>query len=98
MSVKVLHQQSLLDIAIQEYGDLKAVFDIATMNNKSFTDDLKNSEQVIISASVYTDLDIHRFFKRNNLIPATALTEAQSQEINPQGISYWAIGVDFKVS
>lgn len=98
MTVKRLHQQSLFDIAIGEYGDVKAVFDLTLSNQTSMTDDRMINEAVFIGKSVYTDRSIRDYYKRNEYIPATDLSEEQSQEINPQGISYWAINIDFIVS
>lgn len=96
--MKVLHQQGLLDIAIQEYGDVKAAFDLTLFNEKSMTNDLEHNEVLIADKSIYTDSDIQSYYKRNEYVPATAFTEAQKQEINPEGISFWAINVDFIVS
>ena len=40
MSVKVLHKQRIVDLAMQQYGDPSFIFDIALATGKSITDEL----------------------------------------------------------
>ena len=41
MKPRVIYNQNLLDIAIQEYGTPYAVFDLAIVNGLGITDDLE---------------------------------------------------------
>ena len=40
MQVVVLHNQSLLDLALQHTGTIESVFELAMLNNLSITDDV----------------------------------------------------------
>lgn len=72
-TVQVANKQSLLDISLQEYGNAKAIFDLALANNMGITDDLVASVLLDIVDSDKTDLDIVNFYKNRGIKPATAL-------------------------
>ena len=40
MQVVVLHNQSLLDLALQHTGTIESIFELAMLNNLSITDDV----------------------------------------------------------
>ena len=97
MKVKVLPLQSLLDIAIQHTGAVESVFAIAVANGLSLTDDLPAGAEIKLPDTVNKDSDVLNYYSAKRLQPATAvimLPEAERLE----GIGYWAISVDFKVS
>ena len=98
MNVVVIHNQSLLDIAIQAYGSPLAVFDLAAANDIAITDNLEVGMVLKLPESSYIDSDIYAYYKNKNIKPATALNREQEEEINPQGINYWSIELDFKAS
>ncbi len=98
MKVKVLHNQSLFDVVLQCTGSIESVLEVAKENNISITDDLVPGTELVIPDSVKIDEDILNYYKAKRIQPATALTEEMQIEEQPQGIGYWAIGVDFVVS
>lgn len=94
MAVTVLHNQSLLDVAIQATGKAENAILIAVANNISITDDLEPGTELIIP-DVPMDLDVIAYYRAKNIQPATAL---KTEEINyPEGINYWEIEKNFKV-
>lgn len=95
MNINVLHSQSLLDLAIQHTGSVENAFDLALANGLSLTDDLEAGESIqLIAYGIQQNKDILNYYTAKNIQPATAITAAVEQ---PQGISYWAIGIDFIV-
>lgn len=95
MKTTILHHQSLLDLAIQHTGTAENAFDLALANGLSLTDDLEAGESIqLIAYGIQQNKDILNYYTAKNIQPATAITAAVEQ---PQGISYWAIGVDFIV-
>ena len=42
MQVVVLHNQSLLDLALQHTGTIESIFELAMLNNLSITDAYRN--------------------------------------------------------
>jgi hypothetical protein len=77
MTVKVLNNQSLLDIAIQELGSADAAFDIALINNINITDDLQTGQilQIPQTANDYVRRQIVNYYKINEIKPATEWQE-----------------------
>lgn len=95
MKTTILHHQSLLDLAIQHTGSVENTFDLALQNNRSLTDDLEAGESIqLIAYGIQQNKDILNYYTAKNIQPATAITAAVER---PQGISYWAIGIDFIV-
>ena len=88
--VAVKRDQSLFDVALQEYGDIEGVFWLVQDNPAlmGITDTLRD-EQVLKVRLRTLGLQIQRFLKGQDLATARgALGE---------GIGYWAIGQDFIV-
>ncbi len=76
-TVTVLNNQSLWDIAIQEYGTVEAVFELAQANGLSVTDTL-TAGQVLNVPEVdpaLTQPEIVDYYRRNGIRPATGETE-----------------------
>jgi hypothetical protein len=97
MEVIILHNQSLLDIAIQHTGAVENTFALAVVNGLSLTDDLPAGTEIKLPDSVNKDSDVLNYYTAKRLQPATAvimLSEAERLE----GIGYWVIQTDFKVS
>ncbi|QHN64841.1 hypothetical protein [Bergeyella cardium] len=87
--------QSFIDMVYQMTGGFEDIMKMAVLNEKSITDDIEVDE-IIISDNVQNNEMIF-FFQRNK--PATAITAYNiEQEKDPEGISYWAINGNFKVS
>ncbi|MDK7675111.1 hypothetical protein QP547_04710 [Weeksella virosa] len=99
MQVKILHNQTLLDIAIQQYGTASAAFDLALANGISLTADLEVGNLLEIPLDDYGAGLIANYYKANKLKPATAIEVLKLTEVElPSGIDYWAIEFDFIVS
>ena len=97
MEVIILHNQSLLDIAIQHTGAVENTFALAVVNGLSLTDDLPAGAEIKLPDSVNKDSDVLNYYTAKRLQPATAvimLSEAERLE----AIGYWVIQTDFKVS
>lgn len=74
MQPKVIYNQNLLDIAIQEYGDPCAAFDLAIQNKVNITDALPVGFELKTPISNYLNNDVLEYFKRKGIQPATGAT------------------------
>ena len=97
MKINVLPLQSLLDIAIQHTGVVENTFAMAVANGLSLTDDLLAGTEIKLPDSVNKDSDVLNYYSAKRLHPATAVIMLPEEE-RLEGIGYWAISVDFKVS
>lgn len=81
MATIVVNNQSLMDIAIQEYGTIEAAFDIAVANGMEVTDRLVPGSQLSLPPSNYEDRDIADYFKARRIRPATALPLISEEDV-----------------
>ena len=95
--ITILHNQSLLDLAVQHTGAVESVFAIAVANGLSLTDDLPAGTEIKLPDSVNKDSDVLNYYTAKRLQPATAVIML-SEEERLEGIGYWVIQTDFKVS
>ncbi|MGV0922416.1 hypothetical protein [Empedobacter tilapiae] len=99
MEIKVLHNQTLLDVSIYLFGTAKGAFQLAEVNNLSVTDDIIAGQILEIP----NDLDFGErltveYYQLENLKPATAIQLETLEIIElPSGIDYWAIQIDFEI-
>ena len=96
LSATVEVGQNIFDIAIQLHGTLEGLFDIANRNNKAITDEV--SPGTLMVASVAMEMGIRSGILALGIVPATSMNSAQTIEVLPEGIGYWAIETDFKIS
>lgn len=96
MQIKALHNQTLLDIAIQYCGTINALVSIAILNNLSITGDLLPGQNIEIPKTDFGFKEVINFFNLNKIQPATAYSTNQL-EINDTGIDFWIIENDFNV-
>ncbi len=96
----VLHNQSLLDIAIQWTGSVANVFLIAQANGLAVSDELVAGSELTIPDTVVLDTDIKTYYTSRAIQPATAITTIIDDNTEPklEGIGYWIIGDDNIVS
>ncbi len=98
--ITVLHNQSLLDVAIQHTGSVMNVFSIAKANGMAVSDEIVAGAVLEIPTVIFPDNNILNYYQNKNIKPATAIT-ATITGGNPQaeleGIDYWAISDDFIV-
>ncbi len=97
MTTIILHNQSLLDLAVQHTGAVENTFAIAVANGLSLTDDLPAGAEIKIPDSVNKDSDVLNYYIAKRLQPATAVILPPEEE-RLEGIGYWVIQTDFKVS
>lgn len=71
MKIRVQQRQSLSDLAIQVYGDVRAVGIIAVSNRLSVTDDLEPGTMLECPEAVF-DRYLQMFVVKRDLQPATA--------------------------
>lgn len=95
-TTKVSEGQTLFDIAIQECGDINAVYDLADLNLKSITDTLAIGETIILPPVVAVPKVVEQF-KAQYKKPVSDDTDDQD-DIKGEGLEYWAIEIDFKIS
>lgn len=99
MKVTILNNQSLYDLAIQYTGYATNALKIALHNSITPTDELIAGDTLIIPDDLEVDDAIVSFYRNNNYIPGSTLTETQLQEVEGcEGIGCWTIGKDFIVS
>lgn len=72
MKVTVQQGQSMLDIAMQVYGSVDAVFTLAQDNGKSVTDVLQVGEELEYSSDKILDARVATYFANNAISPCTA--------------------------
>ena len=75
-TVTVIAHQSLLDIAVQEYGNAEAAFEIAVANNLDATDKLEPGMSLLIPElrmqnAELRNPEILKYYRARNLQPAT---------------------------
>lgn len=94
MQFKVLHNQSLLDFAIQHTGSVANAFSIAAANGLAMSDELFAGSELIIPADIQSDSDILNYYNSRAIQPATAVTLSENTQPKLEGIGYWTIGDD----
>lgn len=95
MTVTVLHNQTLLDIAIQHTGIVKNSFDIAVYNGIAVSEPLIYGMSLTIPDDLEFDIDTVNFYQANNLQPATEIDNNMVTIIPLSGVGYWEIETEF---
>ena len=97
--ITVLHNQSLLDIALQHTGTIESVFEFAEANAINITDDVQAGKTLVLPAEAFSNKDILNYYIAKNLQPATAFSKEDEKVTKRlEGISIWAINLDFVVT
>jgi len=96
MTVKILHNQSILDIAVQHTGSVFNAFAIATANDMAVSEILTAGNSILIPDNVNNDESILNYYNAKNIKPATSLKDVQSV-IEYKGIGYMIVEDNFKV-
>lgn len=87
----------MADIAIQEYGSLDALTDIARMNGIGPAENVEAGGVLTLPNSVTNQL-MKDYCHVNNVSPAATLTMDQQNIATPGGIGQMCVGVDFEIS
>ena len=99
MTITALHNQSLLDLALQHTGTIESVFEFAEANTLNITDDVQAGKTLVLPAEAFSNKDILGYYIAKNLQPATAFSKEDEQVAKRlEGISIWAINLDFVVT
>nr|DAT23176.1 MAG TPA: hypothetical protein [Bacteriophage sp.]DAT98756.1 MAG TPA: hypothetical protein [Caudoviricetes sp.]DAX96390.1 MAG TPA: hypothetical protein [Caudoviricetes sp.] len=99
MTIAALHNQSLLDIALQHTGTIESVFEFAEANAINITDDVQAGKTLVLPAEAFSNKDILNYYIAKNLQPATAFSKEDEKVTKRlEGISIWAINLDFVVT
>ena len=94
----VLHNQSLLDFAIQHTGSAQNAFEIAKANGLAISAEVVAGTELIIPGTVMNDVDVLQYYASRAIQPATDVTVSSDDEQEEQeGISIWGINNDFIV-
>ncbi len=91
---KVYENQSWVDVSNYLYGTPQYAYELAEQNQSAITEDIMAGSVIKYNTQNETNKLVLSSYVSNGSIPATAITAAVEQ---PEGISYWAIGVDFIV-
>lgn len=96
-TITVLHNQSIIDIAIQYTGKAENCFELAVYNGISVSDPLTPGTSLKIPPDFENDTDIVDYYLKESLQPASGILDDKIT-INPlAGINYWEIDNTFKV-
>ena len=99
MIITTLHNQSLLDLALQHTGTIESIFELAEANTLNISDDVVAGKTLVLPAEAFTNKDILGYYTAKNLQPATAFSKEDEQVAKRlEGISIWAINLDFVVT
>ena len=99
MIITALHNQSLLDLALQHTGTIESVFEFAEANALNITDDVQAGTPLYLGEGLGVRNEILAYYTAKNLQPATAFSKEDEQVFERlEGISIWAINLDFIVS
>lgn len=96
MESTVLHNQTILDISIQDTGNVENCFQIAVANGRSVSDELTSGMNFKGAEAPKIDEDILTYFKAKKIHPATG-SNAEIDIPELGGIGYMRIGGNFKV-
>lgn len=102
MKAVVLDCQSLLDMAVQELGDISGVFELAEKAGLSLTEELNAGMELEVPA-FDADKQVAAYYASKRIRPATAITIDSTSgpgggELLLEGIEFWGIEYDFIVS
>ena len=99
MTITALHNQSLLDLALQHTGTIESVFEFTEANALNITDDVQAGTPLYLGEGLGVRNEILAYYTAKNLQPATAFSKEDEQVFERlEGISIWAINLDFIVS
>lgn len=94
MNITAADRQTLLDIALQQYGNAEAAMDLAIANDKSISQDISAGESITLPETLQNRRMV-KYYDINSIMPATAISPST---IANGGINYMGIEIDFIVS
>ena len=97
MQVIVLNKQSLLDLAVQEFGSLESVLALAIKNDVPVTVELSAGQTLQYDAAK-TEKKVVEYLQAQRAKPATDLSAADMEAAPYGGIGIMGVEIDFIVS
>lgn len=95
MQVKVKARQTPVDLAIQCAGTLESLFDLAAINDlEGITARLQPGQS--LTAPDIVVFEVADYFRKYNIYPASDTTPLSA--LLDQGVEFWSIEYDFKIS
>jgi hypothetical protein len=82
MQRTVLHNQSLLDVALLHFGTIEAVFDIGILNGKGIDEQILPGEILEMPLIDYGHSEVVNYYKYKNIVPATAVIQELSEIVD----------------
>lgn len=96
MSAKALAGQTIIDIALQETGEVDRAYEVAILNGKSLTVDLRAGDTVLTPAYDKTFRNLVQLFSNKMNAPASADTvDFTPGAVIDEGIGFWELENDF---
>jgi len=74
MTHTVLQNQTLLDIAVQNYGNAECVYELAQANNLPLDAELQVGQILVLPQIGSANRQIAAYYSARNLKPATAIS------------------------
>ena len=100
--VVVTEGQTLVDLCLQSHGRLDSLFAFANLNSLNITDDLKAGQRLQVNPELTLDADkpLVDYLKglKIRFNTGTIYSSGSSLPETGEGIGFWAIEVDFRVS
>ncbi len=81
-NIKVQEKQSLLDVAVQQFGNVDAVFSILAQNDVDLSEQLSVNTNIDLTEIIPIRKEIVKYYSDNNIIPATDLSLLEFNEID----------------
>lgn len=82
MTITVLHNQSLLDLALQHTGTIESVFEMAEANALNITDDVRAGKTLVVPAEAFTNKDILAITPQRTSSPPLPLPRPTNKYLN----------------
>ncbi|MDP3679780.1 MAG: hypothetical protein Q8R22_02970 [Flavobacterium sp.] len=96
--ITVIPEQSLLDIAVHDNGNVLAAFETAFANGLSITAELFPGQKLVAPSSINRNAEVANYFKGKKQMIATGFNIADGQSIIPTlGIGTMRVGTTFIV-
>lgn len=97
-TVIVLDNQRLIDISMQELGDVERLVELAALNGVSMTEELVAGSTIQIPDYEAAKVTTVKTFSDTSKAPASATESDHFPKVPPGGIGYMQIGGNFIVS
>lgn len=95
---RVFENQSWLDISNILYGNPSFAYDLAEANHSTITAEVLAGQMIKYSKNIPANKLVLLSLSSNKSIPATAISGDYLTDNSLQGIDYWTIQMDFRIS